>query len=492
MLLYIAWLLASSLGGALWVRQAQHRYRDELRAQATREATQVATRLRKARMDIEGFLWALSRTREMEMILKDPALRRMTQAPGRVPAFRMAAHPRVANLSGRLERMAEDLESTLLFIVDPGGRCLASSDWRSAYPALGDRFHDREYVRDSLGGRVGETYLVGRHSKVLGSYFSVPVMAGPAPLGSLVIKISAATWAAHIGLPQNPVLVCNGEGVVLFSNREAWNLGLLPGSPGLPEGRCESLFDTPSLEPLPLTRLAEQEWKDAAGERWLEAEAPVAGSPLRVHLLHPTAQLKSLRRTLWMGAGLAVLLGWAAIWGIERIWLRMAALRRLSWQDPLTQVFNRRGFENRSAREWARALRFGRPLALLALDLDHFKRVNDAHGHPAGDFVLRATSALCKLQLREVDILARMGGEEFSILLPETGLEQAKAVAERIRQAVQNMGATWEGALIPMTLSIGLAVRLPSDNALAEVFGRADEALYRAKESGRNQTMAAE
>ena len=450
----------------------------------------MATRLRNARMDIEGFLWALSRTRDVEEIFKDPALRQTLSTASRIPAFSMARHPSVAQLSARLEKMAEDLESTLLFVVDPSGRCLASSDWRTTYPALGDHFHDREYVRESLEGRIGETYLVGRHSKVLGSYFSVPVMADSGPLGSLVIKISAETWAAHIGLGKNPVLVCDGDGVVLFSNREDWNLTLLPGHPSLPQERCQHHFDCDRLDPLPLTILADHEWTDAGGRRYLETEVPVLNSPLRVHLLHPTEHLRVLQRALWLRAALTILLGWLAIWGIERVWLRMAALRRLSWQDPLTQLFNRRGFDNRSSREWARALRFGRPLSVLALDLDHFKRVNDAHGHAAGDHVLRTAAALCRLQLRDMDILARMGGEEFSILLPETALDQAKAVAERIRHALQHMGATWQGAHIPMTVSIGLAVRGPADATLADLLDRADEALYRAKESGRNKVEA--
>ena len=488
-LLYLVWFLAAALAGTVWVAHTQHWQRRQLRAEVTRNANQVATRLGNARVDMEGFLWALSRTREVQEIFRDPALRRTLRTEGRIPAYRMALHPCVANLSGRLERMAEDLEATLLFVVDPSGRCLASSDWRSTYPALGDRFHDREYVQESLGGRVAESYLVGRHSKVLGTYFSVPVTADSGPLGSLVIKIRAETWAAHIGLGPIPVLVCNPEGVVLFSNREAWNLTLLPGAPALPPERCQQQFDAASLEPLPLTALADQEWQDDSGRRWLAVAVPVAHSPLTVHLLQPTGQLQAMARTLWLRAALVVLLGWLAIWGFERVWLRMAALRRLSGQDPLTQLYNRRGFDHSSALEWARALRFERPLAILALDLDHFKRVNDRFGHAAGDYVLRTSSALCKLQLRDMDILARMGGEEFSILLPETGLEQARAVAERIRQAVQNLGATWEGTLIPLTLSIGLAVRSPSDPTLADVLARADQALYRAKDSGRNRVQ---
>ena len=483
-----AWLLLASLAGSLWVARAERRQRTALLAELTGEANLVAAHLRNARVDTEGFLRALGHTRDMEGIFRDPALKAlMARPPARVPASRMAALPAVALLSHRLEEMAEDMEATLLFVVDTRGFCLASSDWRAPATALGDLFQDREYVQESLLNKVSESYLVGRHSKVLGSYFSVPVETDAGVTGSLVLKFSAPIWANHIGLSRTPVLVCNREGIVLFSNREAWNLTLLPGSPGIAVPLCQEDFGRPSLAPLPLRRVGCHELQDATGTRWLEGEVAVGASPLRVHLLLPAEPLQAKGRALWLRVAVIILLGWLILWGAERVWLRMVALRRLAWQDPLTQLLNRRGFENRANREWARAIRFKRPLALLALDLDHFKAVNDSFGHPAGDHVLRTLAAQCRELLRDMDILARMGGEEFSILLPETGLDQARVVAERIRKAVQELKITWEGRPVPVTLSIGLAMRGPGDTDLEEVLARADQALYRAKQTGRNR-----
>lgn len=154
--------------------------------------------------------------------------------------------------------------------------------------------------------------------------------------------------------------------------------------------------------------------------------------------------------------------------------------------DPLTEIANRLAYNERIAQEWARWKRYRSPLAFSVWDVDHFKRINDTYGHQAGDKVLRVVAKLLSTQVRETDFVARYGGEEFVILLPETDLPQARAVAEKIRAAVQACEFHYRGERVLITISCGLAQFRGQDDPDA-VFARADAALYRAKAAGRNR-----
>jgi len=155
--------------------------------------------------------------------------------------------------------------------------------------------------------------------------------------------------------------------------------------------------------------------------------------------------------------------------------------------EPLTKLFNRRYFLDHAEREFNRAKRHSSDLALMSIDIDYFKKINDEFGHPAGDKVLIEVSNSLKSYIRTEDILARIGGEEFSILLPETSLKAAREVAERIRHGQSKMILTgeWRGE-INVTLSIGIATFEVNDNKFEQLFSRADKALYLAKNAGRN------
>ena len=165
-------------------------------------------------------------------------------------------------------------------------------------------------------------------------------------------------------------------------------------------------------------------------------------------------------------------------------------LARLELVDPLTDVPNRRGFFSALAPWMALARRPGLPTALVVLDLDQFKRVNDGYGHPAGDAVLRHVVELCKRQLRDSDMLGRLVGVEFAILLPRTTLAEAALVAERIRAAIEATPVKSERALIKMTASFGVTTIRPEDSTVT-LFQRADEALVAAKQAGRNRVSQA-
>jgi diguanylate cyclase (GGDEF)-like protein/PAS domain S-box-containing protein len=163
-------------------------------------------------------------------------------------------------------------------------------------------------------------------------------------------------------------------------------------------------------------------------------------------------------------------------------------LRELATRDALTGLWNRRYFMELAEREVMRVARAAGKLALCTLDADHFKRINDAHGHAAGDRALVAIARAAESALRASDVLARVGGEEFQVLLPDTDATGAEAVAERMRQAIAAVCVSSEsGAVIRPKVSIGVTVYCPDDD-LTAMLRRADDALYRAKQQGRNQT----
>jgi diguanylate cyclase (GGDEF)-like protein len=159
--------------------------------------------------------------------------------------------------------------------------------------------------------------------------------------------------------------------------------------------------------------------------------------------------------------------------------------------DPLTGVANRRHFVERFGEELARRQRAGTPLSLLAVDIDHFKRVNDSYGHAVGDATLIVFTARVREQLRAADLVGRIGGEEFSVLLPDVGRDQAGKAAERIRAAMANQPVVVGAVSLVVTVSVGVAEFGPDGETIESLMRVADERLYRAKAEGRNRVVAA-
>lgn len=167
-------------------------------------------------------------------------------------------------------------------------------------------------------------------------------------------------------------------------------------------------------------------------------------------------------------------------------------LKHFATVDFLTGADNRRHFMNQGEHEFLRAKRYHHPLSVIMLDIDHFKLINDDHGHAAGDVVLKALAECCRATLRETDIFGRIGGEEFAIVLLETELDHATQTAERLRTALgQELVSTTSGT-IRFTVSIGVATMSQPDGNISELLNRADVALYKAKQQGRNRVIVAD
>ena len=172
--------------------------------------------------------------------------------------------------------------------------------------------------------------------------------------------------------------------------------------------------------------------------------------------------------------------------------MRISVLEKESFTDPLTGLFNRRFLDQRLNQELAAARRTGIPLSVLMIDIDHFKKINDTHGHQTGDEVLVAVADLLSSELRENDVIARFGGEEFLVIAPHTPVENAENLAERLRAAAQDrkISACDQPDGVKFTVSIGVAEYGEGADTPEELVNVADNRLYQAKDNGRNRVVA--
>ena len=162
-------------------------------------------------------------------------------------------------------------------------------------------------------------------------------------------------------------------------------------------------------------------------------------------------------------------------------------LEQMSRVDGLTGLFNRRYWEEQFSMEHKRAMRSGHYSSVIMLDIDHFKKINDNYGHPAGDQVIKTLARIIEKSTRETDLAGRYGGEEFAILLPETNAASARVVAERIRRVAEKLTCTYEDMEINFTVSLGIAEFNVSFKDYMLWLEKADQALYKAKDTGRNR-----
>ena len=168
------------------------------------------------------------------------------------------------------------------------------------------------------------------------------------------------------------------------------------------------------------------------------------------------------------------------------------ALQTLAERDTLTGLYNRRKFMQIAEQELARTARMPAAVSLLLVDMDHFKRINDHFGHPAGDAVLQHAADLLAGHVRQTDTVARLGGEEFIVLMPQTPAEGALALAEKLRLAVRGQTLDWHGQCIGVTASLGVSSACPGEHTSFEaLYGAADQALYAAKNQGRDRVVLA-
>jgi diguanylate cyclase (GGDEF)-like protein len=219
--------------------------------------------------------------------------------------------------------------------------------------------------------------------------------------------------------------------------------------------------------------------------RNVEPQDHAAASETRLHLPDGSVRDVLLQFTTMAVAGYeAILTVFVDITHRKEV---EAIMERMANTDPLTGLPNRTRFFHVAAEEISRAERYKNRLAVFMVDIDYFKRINDTHGHKAGDLALKAFAELCRKWIRRQDLVARLGGEEFGFLLPETDAASSMALAERLRTEVE--GLRVEKVQTSMTISIGVSEILPGESTVDAALSRADQALYAAKRAGRNRVV---
>ncbi|XZG70002.1 sensor domain-containing diguanylate cyclase [Chitinibacteraceae bacterium HSL-7] len=402
------------------------------------------------------------------------------------------------------------IERTLgdaIWVLDRDGRVLLCSDSGTPASLLGRNLAEDEFFRPSLNGYSSEFFGHGRMTDEPGFYFSAPIRSAGEVVAVAVVKVRTATLAQLFPVPN--LLLANTDGVVVVSQNPALHWHTLPGADLghlTPEKRALRYGDR-ALEPLDVAMVPRPEtpW---LREAW-PAQLLVSNDAAKLDglSLHYLASLDGLthvldqRNTLFgliAGCGALALALIAALatylWHIRRLGERLRfinlRLRQQADSDPLTQCANRRHFMRRLETELSRSERYGSALTLAMIDIDFFKRINDEYGHAAGDAGLVYLVESIQSQIRSEDLLGRLGGEEFALLLPDTTQAAAGVLLERLRSGFETGGFTDHGRRITFTVSQGVAGVLQGENARA-FLARADEALYVAKRTGRNRVCRA-
>lgn len=406
--------------------------------------------------------------------------------------------PGASRKDDAVDVVASGQAGRVAYLLDPAGVTVAASNRASPDSFVGKNYSIRPYFRDAIGGSPGRFAGLGLTSRAPGFYASQPIRDAVGGIfGVAVVKKTLAAGSLGPNGTDTSFLVATDGSIVLagssrFSGRPLW----------VQEARVDSKAAAQDLAPVLDHPVSGNDWVLLDGERYIASRRPIPGSDWSVVTLKKEAAQIVNR---FLGIAITFLLSIVIVtyfvaaqrqYGAESRLAerhreaegRARTMARRADTDALTGILNRAGFNEAFSREFSRARRYHQPLSLVLLDLDHFKNVNDGHGHPAGDKVLEGTARLLESRVRESDLVARWGGEEFAILAPMTEAEGAVLLAEKMRGLME---VTQFGPVGAVTGSFGVAEMRPDDTVEA-MLHRVDEALYSAKDSGRNQVRSAE
>ena len=386
------------------------------------------------------------------------------------------------------------------YILDRSGTIVVSSDHRDATPS--DAFRSSPYFQKSNAGEPGYYFSLDAVNKELDYYASYPVRArgGGAIVGVAILKKSLDAFEMDLAQFDRPYFLIDPDGVVVLTNQRTMLFRTFwPLSPEKHLALVQQ-FGKLNERPMLTQQIVDATWIDVDGERNYVRRRNVGHSQWSLVILKSTHEIFASRVLGIIVTLLVALMSLIYLIGKER-WihdnvqmdkrLKLQELARdLRFQattDPLTGLSNRLKFNQALAAEMSRSIRYETPLSLVLYDIDNFKFVNDAHGHQIGDKVLVQLSRFVPGLLRNTDLLARWGGEEFVILTPGSDGDMAYRAAEKLRNAIEQVKFDEIGTV---TCSFGVAQYVYGDTP-ETLISRADNALYRAKLTGRNLVQLA-
>ena len=433
----------------------------------------------------------------------------------------LAADERLRALEQRLEVMVREFNVDQLWVLNAAGDCIASGGFPLEGRATGVNFADRDYFRMAMRGHVGRQSAVGRTTGVLSIYYAAPVLAKGQMLGVVVAKIEARQLNSL--LPERGVFVTDELGVVVASGDAEVLLKSLPGAKALAlsRGELRMRYQRETLDSVPLrpaaTSLASLPGAEGVaglahvGERkslFVLANSASQADFMQIWVLREVSELGRLREEGWQTFLLALLAGtslWSAIvlayayrrrnahWRREmrrvngELFKLSEQLRVQGRYDALTRSASRVYFLDELGGALRRALRSGQPCALAVLDVDGFKAVNDSHGTAVGDAALVELTRRCMALLRSTDLFGRLEGEEFAVLMPDTGRAGALELAERLRACIAAEDCICGEVAVALTVSVGVSAWRGSGDSVEALLARAEAAMYEAKQNGHNR-----
>jgi diguanylate cyclase (GGDEF)-like protein/hemerythrin-like metal-binding protein len=424
----------------------------------------------------------------MEMESADVGARSLSEIVGRFHAGPAGIDR--SRLGEVVDALSHGSKEGVVYVLDPEGTTVSASNRDRPESFVGKSYAVRPYFRAAMEGRPGRFIGMGLTSSLPGYYASMPIRdAAGRIVGVAVEKRNldesqlgpASGLLSYVVAPDGRVLVAGGGG---RRDRPLWP----SGAAAIGDQKDRAVLDHP---------FEGEAWFVLEGERTIAVRRPIPGFDWSLVVLkrertHVANRLLGIVITLLLCAVVLTYfvamqrqLGAESHITVKRheAEVRARDLARQADTDALTGVLNRHGFNTMISRELARARRHTQPLAVVILDIDHFKQVNDRHGHAAGDQVLEGLARILESHVRESDLVARWGGEEFVVIAPMTGIDGAANLAEKIRALLESTDLGPEG---PVTASFGVAELKPDDTVEA-LLHRADEALYRAKTGGRNR-----
>jgi diguanylate cyclase (GGDEF)-like protein len=458
-------------------------YQQNVEQEASGDIDLLAGRLRAETAAVDGVVKALAGSPSIRPLLADASASETDVAQSVLDLDVAAAAAAVGSILDRNGRV----------VASSGGQD-SSSDSGSAEPATERAALD--FAR-AIAGEQGYRFAFDPRSRSIAYYASHPIRnRGGGVIGVAVLKKGLGVFAADLARFDHPYFLVDPDGVVMLTNRADMLLRTL--WPLSAERRAQRAKEYgPLIDRPPAPReIADATWIDFAGERGFARRRAVGHGDWSLVMLEPTLEIYASRVlgivvTLLVAVMVLIYLFGKERWFHDSVQLEKRLelqnlaqdLRFQATTDPLTGLFNRLKFDQALAIEMSRAGRHGTPLCLVLYDVDHFKQVNDTHGHQVGDQVLSQLSRLVAGHIRDCDVLARWGGEEFVLMLPGCEAALAQAAAERLRLDVCRTAFDVVGSV---TCSFGVAAFAQGDTA-ATLIARADDALYRAKVKGRNR-----
>lgn len=434
-----------------------------------------------------------------ETAIVDGMVKSLAGSPSLLPLFAGGAGQDARRARTVLDLNVDASDARFGGILDASGALLASSD--PVDPHVASKWRTAPWFQKALAGQAGYHFAFERDDRGRYYYASYPVRRDDGTIaGVAFLQKSLDRLEADLRLFARPYFFINPDGVVVLTNRPDMMLRTLWPLPA--EKRSAIIGQFGALDD---RAVVEREVKDASwvlfnGERDLVRRSYIDHSRWSVVLAMPSARIGSGRMLGIVATLLMTMMVLIYFFGREygirdriqtdkRMELQELAqnLRLRATTDPLTGIYNRAKFDESLDNETTRSQRYKSPLSLIMYDVDHFKRVNDEHGHQIGDDVLVRLSEIVFERIRSTDLLARWGGEEFVILVPGLDGPTAHQAAEKLRAAIEQ--ATF-GVVGNITCSFGVAEFAEGDSA-ATLVARADNALYRAKMRGRNRTELA-